>query len=547
MTFFLKKRLTTATASLLICPHGSSKPFGCSRRKKQKTLLACGGRVEHEVERRELGEQHVWWSSSQLLSEELSSQEFNTWIRPLKVREEYAYSGSAAANAESPANSAAGDVPRPSGAKLVIEAPNRWVKEEVEKRYWPRILDLIASCDRGREIRSVELVVGRGDLAVGGPLRAGPRVRTGDAAEASRGRKAGRGPESGVAGQGINPNFVFQTFVEGNSNQLAKAAALGVASACVTGRSETRHLANNPLLVYGGVGLGKTHLMHAVGNEIVARASDVRVLYLSSQSFGNDIVRGIRTHTIQDTMQRYGAVDVLMIDDVQFFADKTRFQEELFHVFNTLLERRKQIVLTSDRYPTSIEGLESRLKSRFIGGLAVELDLPELETRIAILQNKAEAEGVEVPFDVASHIAERIRSNVRELEGALQRVIASAQFARVPVTLDLVQAALRDLFAIHNRHISVEHIQKVVAEYYKIRHSDMLTKSRSRAVARPRQLAMCLAKECTNHSLPEIGDRFGGRDHTTVLHACKKIAELRANDNDMAEDYRNLFRLVNED
>ena len=511
--------------------------------------------MEHEVERRELGEQHVWWSSSQLLSEELSSREFNTWIRPLKVREEYAYSGSAAA--ANAANSAAGAVPGASGAKLVVEAPNRWVKEEVEKRYWPRILDLIASCDRGREIRSVELVVGRGDLAVAAPLRAGPRVRTsGDVAEASRAREAGEarrgpggpgGPERGVTGQGINPNFVFQTFVEGNSNQLAKAAALGVASACVTGRSETRHLANNPLLVYGGVGLGKTHLMHAVGNEILARALDVRVLYLSSQSFGNDIVRGIRTHTIQDTMQRYGAVDVLMIDDVQFFADKTRFQEELFHVFNTLLERRKQIVLTSDRYPTSIEGLESRLKSRFIGGLAVELDLPELETRIAILQNKAEAEGVEVPFDVASHIAERIRSNVRELEGALQRVIASAQFARVPVTLDLVQAALRDLFAIHNRHISVEHIQKVVAEYYKIRHSDMLTKSRSRAVARPRQLAMCLAKECTNHSLPEIGDRFGGRDHTTVLHACKKIAELRANDNDMAEDYRNLFRLVNED
>lgn len=464
--------------------------------------------MENKNERLNAGEYHVWRGVSERLSEELSSSDFNTWIRPLQMRCE--------------------------GDDVVVLAPNRWVKEEVERSYWSRILELFASNDLNGQARRMELAVGSQELALGGPLRAGPRTRFED----------DRHEEPEAMGQRLNQDFVFETFVEGKSNELAKAGAFRVASACAAPKFAARH---NPLLMYGGVGLGKTHLMHAVGNEILARASNMKVLYMSSQSFGNDIVRGIRTHTIQDITQRYRTVDVLMIDDVQFFADKSRFQEELFHVFNTLLDRGKQVVLTSDRYPTAIKGLESRLKSRFIGGLAVEVDLPELETRVAILQNKGEAEGVEIPVDVAFHIAERIRSNVRELEGALQRVIASARFAGTAVTLDLVQRALRDLFAIQNRHITVDHIQQVVAEYYKIRHSDMLSKSRTRAVARPRQLAMCLAKECTNHSLPEIGERFGGRDHTTVMHACKKIAALRANNNDMAEDYRNLFRLVNQD
>lgn len=478
--------------------------------------------MENEVKRREAGENHVWRSVTQRLNEELSSTNFNTWIRPLQVRHE--------------------------GDKVVVLAPNRWVKEEIEKNYWTHILELIASFDLHGEARQVELLVGRGDFGPGEPLRAGSRTRSvdgdGESRESSGESKGKQATIEGV-GQGLNRNFVFESFVEGKSNELAKAGAYSVALACVTHTSRARHLTNNPLLMYGGVGLGKTHLMHAVGNEILAKAPAVKVLYISSQSFGNDIVHGIRTHTIQDITQRYRAVDVLMIDDVQFFADKARFQEELFHVFNVLLDRGKQIVLTSDRYPTAIEGLESRLKSRFTGGLAVEVDLPELETRVAILQSKGEAEGIDIPVEVAFHIAERIRSNVRELEGALQRVIASARFTGESVNLPLVQRSLRDLFAIQSRHITVERVQKIVAEYYKIRLSDMLSKSRSRGVARPRQLAMCLAKECTNHSLPEIGERFGGRDHTTVLHACKKIAELRANNNDMAEDYRNLFRLVN--
>lgn len=484
---------------------------GRGKGRKTRNYLSNRGRVENENEGLKAGEYHVWRGVSQRLSEELSSTDFNTWIRPLQMRCD--------------------------GDDVVVLAPNRWVKEEVERSYWSRILELFASNDLNGQARHMELAVGRQELDTGGPLRAGPHMRS----------ENGRGEEEAALaamGQGLNPDFVFETFVVGNSNELATAGAVRVASACA---AKQFHAGTNPLLMYGGVGLGKTHLMHAVGNKILNAAPEMKVLYLSSQNFGNNIVRAIRTHTIQDVTELYRAVDVLMIDDIQFFAEKSRFQEELFHVFNTLLDRGKQVVLTSDRYPTAIKGLESRLKSRFTGGLPVEVDLPELETRAAILQNKGEAEGVEIPVDVAFHIAERIRSNVRELEGALQRVIASATFASAPVTLDLVERALRDLFAIQNRHITVEHIQQVVEEYFNLRHADMLSKSRRRAVARPRQLAMCLAKECTNHSLPEIGDRFGGRDHTTVMHACKKIAELRENSNDMAENYRNLFRLVNQD
>ena len=296
--------------------------------------------------------------------------------------------------------------------------------------------------------------------------------------------------------------------------------------------------------MYGGVGLGKTHLMQAVGNEILRSKPDARVMYLHSQRFVQDMVKALQTGTMQDFMQFYRSVDALLIDDIQFFAKKLRSQEEFFHLFNALLEKGQQMILTSDKYPREIDGLEERLKSRFVWGLTVEVEAPELETRVAILMKKAEAEGVPLDQEVAFFIAERIRSNVRELEGALRRVIANARFTGSRISIDQVKRALRDLFAIQDRQISIDNIQKTTAEYYNIKISDLLSKRRSRTIARPRQVAMAIAKELTNHSLPEIGDAFGGRDHTTVLHACRKIAELRATSADIAEDYRNLSRLL---
>ena len=338
------------------------------------------------------------------------------------------------------------------------------------------------------------------------------------------------------AAHNLNREFTFDAFVEGKSNELAKAAASQVADNA--GKSY------NPLLMYGGVGLGKTHLMQAVGNEILRRKPDARVMYLHSQRFVQDMVKALQTGTMQDFMQFYRSVDALLIDDIQFFAKKLRSQEEFFHLFNSLLEKGQQMILTSDKYPREIDGLEDRLKSRFVWGLTVEVEAPELETRVAILMKKAEAERVPLDQEVAFFIAERIRSNVRELEGALRRVIANARFTGSRISIDQVKRALRDLFAIQDRQISIDNIQKTTAEYYNIKISDLLSKRRSRTIARPRQLAMAIAKELTNHSLPEIGDAFGGRDHTTVLHACRKISELRATSADISEDYRNLSRLL---
>ena len=469
--------------------------------------------MEKRVERLGAEEEGVWQQCEQWLSEELSSQEYDTWIKPLQAKRE--------------------------SGKLVLLAPNRYVKEEVESRYSHRIHELVANLGVAGSIRGVEVTVGGWEHELGSPLRAGPHA-TGPLA----GNGLARRDEQG-SGFGLNANYVFDTFVEGKSNELAKAAAIQVAASASGQSAGAAKVTYNPLLLYGGVGLGKTHLMHAVGNDVLSKAPDVRAVYLPSERFGNDIVRGLRTHTIQEVTQRYRSVDVLLIDDIQFFADKTGFQEELFHVFNAVLERNSQVVLTSDRYPREIDGLESRLQSRFVGGLTVEVDMPELETRVAILQNKGEAAGMDIPTDVAFFVAERIRSNVRELEGALARVMASAQHRDVRVTMELVRHALRDLFAIQARQITVGHIQRTVADYYRIKHSDMLSKRRSRAIARPRQLAMCLAKEFTTHSLPEIGEQFGGRDHTTVLYACRKVGELRASSPDVAEDYRNLTRLLN--
>lgn len=453
----------------------------------------------------------VWRRCAQRLSEELSSKDYDTWIRPLQAEWEK--------------------------GELLLVAPNQYVKEKIERLYFKRIDELIAGLAGSSAVQGVKVVVRRWEHQPGAPLRAEHHVR-----QSAQPNGAAWQDEQG---SGLNASYVFHTFVEGKSNELAKAAAMQVAAGCNGQLRSAPKVTYNPLCLYGSVGLGKTHLMHAVGNEVSANSANVRVAYVPSESFGNDIVHGVRTHTIQNVTQRYRTVDVLLIDDIQFFADKGGFQQELFHVFNAVLERGSQIVLTSDRYPREIGGLESRLQSRFVGGLTVELDMPELETRVAILQNKGEAAGTSIPNDVAFHIAERIRSNVRELEGALARVIASATHRREPVTMELARHALRDLFAIQGRQNTIPHIQRTVANYYGIKQSDMLSKRRTRAIARPRQAAMCLAKEFTNHSLPEIGEQFGGRDHTTVLYACRKISELCKSDPDVAEDYRNLVRLLN--
>ncbi|MFV8782899.1 chromosomal replication initiator protein DnaA [Microbulbifer sp. SA54] len=335
-------------------------------------------------------------------------------------------------------------------------------------------------------------------------------------------------------GSSLNSGFTFASFVEGKSNQLGLAAAQQIA--------DNPGGAYNPLFIYGGVGLGKTHLMHAVGNALVQRNPNAKVVYLHSERFVADMVKALQLNAISDFKRYYRSVDALLIDDIQFFAGKERSQEEFFHTFNALLEGGQQIILTCDRYPKEIDGLEERLKSRFGWGLTVAVEPPELETRVAILMKKAEQVGVDLPHDSAFFIAQRIRSNVRELEGALRRVIANAQFTGRAIDDILVREALKDLLALQDRLVSIDNIQRVVAEYYKIKVADLLSKRRSRSVARPRQVAMSLAKELTNHSLPEIGDAFGGRDHTTVLHACRKIRQLQESDGDIREDVRLLTR-----
>jgi len=423
------------------------------------------------------------------LEHELSSDQFNTWIRPLQARQ--------------------------ADGGITLLAPNRYVRDHVESLFLQRIGEMLDQEGDPANPLDVALDIGS-EVPAGIPLRADRRA-------------------SGVRDD-LNRAFTFETFVEGKSNEIARAASVQV--------SQNTGLSYNPLLLYGGVGLGKTHLMQAVGNAILDKDPESNVVYLHSQRFVQDMVKALQQGTMEEFMRYYRSVDALLIDDIQFFANKLRSQEELFHVFNALLERGHQMVLTCDRYPSEIDGLEERLKSRFVWGLTVEVEPPELETRVAILMKKAELEGVDLPSDIAFFIAERIRSNVRELEGALKRVMANARFTGRRISIDQVKQALRDLFAIQERHVSIESIQRTIAEYYKVKISDLLSKRRSRSIARPRQMAMYLAKEHTNHSLPEIGDAFGGRDHTTVMHACRKIAELKESSADVAEDYRNLNRLV---
>jgi chromosomal replication initiator protein len=334
----------------------------------------------------------------------------------------------------------------------------------------------------------------------------------------------------------LNPQFTFEQFVTGKSNEFASAACIQVA--------ENIGGTHNPLFIYGGVGLGKTHLMHAVGNRLLQNRPNAKVLYLHSERFVADMVKALQTNTINDFKAYYRSVDALLIDDIQFFAGKDRSQEEFFHTFNSLLEGRQQVILTCDRYPKEVNGLEERLKSRFGWGLTVAIEPPELETRVAILMSKAELVHTTLDYDIAFFIAKRIRSNVRELEGALRRIVANAHFTGRVINLDFVKETLKDLISLQDKLVTLENIQKTVAEYYKIKQSELISKRRTRTLARPRQMAMALAKELTNHSLPEIGNAFGGRNHSTVLHACRQTKDLRAANSSIEEDYSNLLRAL---
>lgn len=494
-----------------------------------------------------------WEKCIEILKDELPSQQFNTWIRPLQV--------------DLHANG------------IEIFAPNRFIKDWVKGKFLTRIQELLEQS--GEQPVHIELKV-TGDIQTVQPVGSVPTPAHSQSVVVGTeaGRKVEREVEqelektalpradeqithpSGVSRSvsgapairretdrpsmdtiiegklrhrgALNEEYHFDNFVVGKSNQLARAAARQVA--------ENPGYAYNPLFIYGGVGLGKTHLMHAIGNYLVAQKPNAKVVYLHSETFVATMVTALQLNAINEFKRYYRSVDALLIDDIQFFAGKERSQEEFFHTFNALLEGGQQIILTCDRFHKEINGLEERLKSRFGWGLTVAVEPPELETRAAILMNKAEQCNVHLPNEAALYIAQRLRSNVRELEGALKRVIAHANFRCEPIGVDLIKEALRDLFAVQDKLVTIDNIQRSVAEYYKIKMADMLSKRRNRSVARPRQVAMTLSKELTNHSLPEIGDAFGGRDHTTVLHACKQIAKLRHSSTDIQEDYNNLLR-----
>lgn len=454
--------------------------------------------------------QGIWNSCLQLLKDELPAQQFSMWIRPLQI-----------------------DC---SDDTLTLFAPNRFVLDWVREKYIHKINEILARLC-GDDAPKLRFDVGNR------PNRA---ARNNKIDHPGQGAPSAGGQPGIVANKpaavfpghksNLRTTYTFDNFVQGNSNQLAKAAASQV--------GDNPGGAYNPLFIYGGTGLGKTHLLHAVGNGIIKQNPDAKVIYMHSERFVQDMVKALQNNKIDQFKQYYRSVDALLIDDIQFFAKKERSQEEFFHTFNALLEGNRQIILTSDRYPKEIDGVEDRLKSRFGWGLTITIEPPELETRVAILMQKALQSQIKLPEEVAFFIAKRLRSNVRELEGALNRVIANANFTGRPITIDFVKEALRDLLALHDKLVTIDNIQKTVAEYYKIRVSDILSKRRSRSVARPRQMAMALAKELTNHSLPEIGNAFGGKDHTTVLHACRKISALREESHDIKDDYQNLIRTL---
>lgn len=456
----------------------------------------------------------LWLQCLQRLQEALPATEFSMWVRPLQAEL--------------------------NDGTLTLFAPNRFVLDWVCDKYINNINQLLSEfC--GNDVPVLRFEVGSKPVtSIIPPSQPFVRAPVSPVVRPSLGRVWENAPspvQSNIHHRSnVNPKHKFTNFVEGKSNQLALAAARQVA--------DNPGAAYNPLFLYGGTGLGKTHLLHAVGNAITERKADARVVYMHSERFVQDMVKALQNNQIEDFKRYYRGVDALLIDDIQFFANKERTQEEFFHTFNALLEGNQQIILTSDRYPKEINGVEDRLKSRFGWGLTVAIEPPELETRVAILMKKAEAHHIRLADEVAFFIAKRLRSNVRELEGALNRVIANANFTGRAITIDFVREALRDLLALQEKLVTIDNIQKTVAEYYKIKMADLLSKRRSRSVARPRQMAMALSKELTNHSLPEIGDAFGGRDHTTVLHACRKIEQLREESHDIKEDYSNLIRTL---
>ena len=436
----------------------------------------------------------LWSNCLTRLEQELSAQQFNTWIRPLQaVKEEHT---------------------------LRLLAPNRFVMDWVKERFLTRIAELATQTDTSPQLNVSVEVGGKDRTRVESkspqPMRAAPKATP-------------------VVGR-LNSEFSFQNHVEGKSNQLARAAARQV--------GENPGGNNNPLFIYGGVGLGKTHLMQAAGNLLLEKKPNAHVAYVHSERFVSDMVKALQHNTISEFKRFYRSLDALLIDDIQFFVRKERSQEEFFHTFNALLEGQRQVIITADRFPKDLVGVAERLISRFGSGLTVAIEPPELETRMAILMKKAVAEGVTLPEDVAFFVAKRIRSNVRELEGALRRIMANAYFTGRAIDVALANESLKDLLAFQERLVNINNIQKTVAEYYKMRVADLHSKRRSRQVARPRQIAMTLAKELTAHSLPEIGDAFGGRDHTTVLHACRRINELIGSDVRIKEDYDNLIKIL---
>ncbi len=490
----------------------------------------------------------VWKLCASSLQDELPSQQFNTWIKPLQIDD--------AANQN----------------ELRLLAPNRFISNWVEEKFLTRIKELVANFQDGTPLSVVIAVGAKNNMSavlmppitsqtlnpvISDTLILNRQInsleRPNNNQQSSAINRIQDLPQQKIyrpleepVNQGpnvegalkhsnyLNVGSTFATFVEGKSNQLGLAAARQVA--------ENPGGAYNPLFIYGGVGLGKTHLMQAVGNALVAKNPNAKVVYLHSERFVADMVKALQLNAINDFKRYYRSMDALLIDDIQFFAGKERSQEEFFHTFNSLLEGGRQIILTCDRFPKEINGLEERLKSRFGWGLTVAVEPPELETRVAILMKKAEQVGIDLSHEAAFFIAQRIRANVRDLEGALKRVIASANFTGRPIDVELVREALKDLLALQDKQVGIDNIQRVVSEYYKIKMNDMVSKRRSRSVARPRQVAMALAKELTNHSLPEIGEAFGGRDHTTVLHACRKIKQLQLETADIREDMKNLLR-----
>ncbi len=443
-----------------------------------------------------MGSLEAWQRCVEVLEHELSAQQFNTWVRPLQ----------AVADA----------------GKIRLLAPNRFVLEWVRDRIVPRAREIAT----GANGSVIEILVEVGSTAVRPePTLVAQPLNPGDAASAAT-----------MFDSNLVADFTFARFVEGKSNQLARAAAMQV------GRNPGREY--NPLFIYGGVGLGKTHLMHAAGHAMLEKDSAARVLSVRSERFVQEMVQALQAGRMAQFKAAYRRLNALLIDDIQFFVGKDRSQEEFFHTFNELIECGGQIVITADRFPKDLTGVEERLISRFESGLTVAIEPPELETRVAILMSKAAEYGLALPEDVAFFVAKRVRANVRELEGALRRLSATASFTGIPLSIELAQHALKDLLAYRDRQITIANIQKTVAEYFKIRIADLQSKDRSRTVARPRQMAMALTKELTNHSLPEIGEAFGGRDHTTVLHACRKISELLEADTQTKEDHANLQRLL---